>query len=213
MEDGKEFNERVKNFIKLLKTTKIKDCFNPWNETNKKDNKKDAAEIRCNNLENYLLERKNAKYVVIGEAPSYGARYTGIAMTSECVMYENPKIFPEKTYKRTSLIIHTEKTASIIWDEILKIDKSGKDFVIWYAFAYHNKDAEYIKNPTIKQITDEKNLKILRMFLKLFPEGKIIVLGRKAQQAIGYALSSYIRHPSCGGEKMFRKDFKTCLKK
>ena len=114
-----EFEKKTENFINLLKTAKMENYFNSWIEVNKNDKEKNASEIRCKNLKQFLTERENAKYILIGEAPSYGARYTGIPMTSEQIIYENPEIFSKSEYKLTSASIQSEKTASIIWDEIL----------------------------------------------------------------------------------------------
>ena len=208
-----EFTQKVENFINLLKTTEIKDYFNSWIEVNKNDKEENAFEIRCENLKQFLTERENAKYILIGEAPSYGARYTGIPMTSDQIIYEKPEIFSKNEYKLTSLTIHTEKTASIIWDEILKLDKTGKNFVMWNAFAFHDIDQKYVKIPTEKQISIDENIKILKTFLSLFPDSKIIALGRKAQFAVSQALTEYVRHPSHGGEKTFRENFKLLIEK
>ena len=154
-----EFEKKTENFINLLKTAKMENYFNSWIEVNKNDKEKNASEIRCKNLKQFLTERENAKFFLIGEAPSYGARYTGIPMTSEQIIYENPEIFSKSEYKLTSASIQSEKTASIIWDEILKIDKTGKNFVLWNAFAFHNIDEKYVKNPTEKEISiDIKNI-------------------------------------------------------
>lgn len=206
-----QFEKQTEKFINLLKETKIKGYFNVWNQTSEKDKLKNADEIRCNNLRNFLIDRENAEYIIIGEAPSYGARYTGIPMTSEENFNNHPEIFSKNRYKTTSLGINSETTASIVWDEILKSDKAGKNFVMWNAFAFHNSNEEYVQAPNITQLTCPENLKILKTFLNLFPNRKIIAMGRTTQETVGYALTEYVRHPSHGGEKSFREDLKSMI--
>lgn len=85
--------KKVEYFISLLKTfdssvlSNAKYIFNPWIESDETDID-NAQDIRCDNLRNYLLQIEKADYILIAESPSKGARYTGIAMTSEKVIKE-----------------------------------------------------------------------------------------------------------------------------
>ena len=71
------FDKKVDKFIeKILKTNKNsfkRNVFNPWNEFDETDISSEAPKIRTNNLRKYLLNHKNAKYVLIAESPSTGA--------------------------------------------------------------------------------------------------------------------------------------------
>ena len=75
-----EFIEKLKNFNPERLNRKI---FNPWAQWDLEDIGENAPIIRQNNLKKYLLNFKNATYALIAESPSTGARFSGIAMTSE----------------------------------------------------------------------------------------------------------------------------------
>ena len=101
--------EKIEKFIELLKKYETpKDRFNPWQQYDKSDISLAAPVLRCDNLKKYLMERPKPKYILIGESPSIGARYTGIAMTSEEI-FKNSNLFNE--YACTSKVQDWSKPA------------------------------------------------------------------------------------------------------
>jgi uracil-DNA glycosylase len=195
-----EFIKQVKKFIDRLKEQNLNELvFNPWKNSTG-DDRENAANIRCANLERYLIDHKGAKYIVIAESPSYGAKYTGIAMTSEEVTKKNPEIF--NGIQTTSIEGNThENTATMVWE---CIKKHHKDFVLWNAFAFNSHDEKGSpRTPSKKEIVEQKA--ILEMFLEMFKNKEIISLGKTSEKLLndlGYS-SNYIRHPSCGGKNKF----------
>ena len=204
---SKNFEYKVTEFIEILKRTKIDNSFNPWAENSAEDIE-NAAEIRCKNLKKFLIEREKAEFVLVAEAPSCGARYTGIPMTSEEVFSMDMFKGYKKTSKRQSPI--EEKTAKLLWKEI---QKDNKRFVFWNSFAFNDDKTGKYKKPKIKEIEDKDNIKILKKFISLYPQSKLISVGRNAQIAIGMVYSEYIRHPSRCGEKIFCDKLKNFLLK
>ena len=85
----KKVNEFIEKLLRTDKTTFKRNIFNPWTDFDDSDISEDAPKIRTKNLKNYLLNQKNASYILIAESPSTGARYSGIAMTSEKVINAN----------------------------------------------------------------------------------------------------------------------------
>ena len=128
--------EKIEKFIELLKKYETpKDRFNPWQQYDKSDISLAAPVLRCDNLKKYLMERPKPKYILIGESPSIGARYTGIAMTSEKT-FKNSNLFNGYNYTSKNQNT-TEKTANIVWNELLKYGQDN--FVIWNAYAFNSK--------------------------------------------------------------------------
>ena len=202
-------DKKIKDFVSLLKNFDIsiysrsKYIFNPWLNFDESDILK-ANEIRCQNLEKYLLNIENPKYILIAESPSKGARYTGIAMTSEKVIneYKLPFQYTSANYKKYK---KGESTANKVWKEIVKSDNS---FVLWNAFAFniHMHPNKWFETPLPEELIQNKN--ILEQFIDLYPNAKIIALGSTAESAlniIGVDNIESIRHPSNDYKKLFPK--------
>lgn len=212
-----EFVKKVDKFLENLTKYKFDDkniVFNPWADTDELDLSTDAPNIRKNNLREYLISCDGAKYLLIAESPSYGCRFTGLAMTSEDVFKKYPNIFAKmKSTSKTGDI--KEKTASIVWDVIA--EKNAK-FVLWNAFAFHSHKPDYKpRRPTNKELKAAST--VLKEFLDLFPDAEIISVGKTAENALGLECIGlkraydYVRHPSCGGERLFREYMKPLVSK
>lgn len=207
-----DFEQKIDTLIDKLKSFKSGEkVFNPWADTDATDNPSvDAPMLRRKNLKKYLLEHKNAKYILLAESPSYGCHYTGIAMTSEDVLHKYPDIF--NGYKTTSLYGNIkEKTAAIVWDVI---SGAEKDFVLWNTFVLQTyKDNFSPRKPKTKEIYS--GLAILNDFIALFADKEIISIGKTAESTLlKYGLCNhtrYVRHPSCGGENIFRSQMQEIL--
>ena len=98
-----KFLPKVEKFIKVLKShtsSNSLNLYNPWRDFDGMyDIGKEAPQIRCDQLENYLRNRvPHAKYIFVAEALGFqGGHFTGIAMTSERILlgkHTNKKIQP-----------------------------------------------------------------------------------------------------------------------
>ena len=85
----KKVDEFIYNLLNFDKSIFKRKIFNPWIEFDESDISPNAPKLRTSNLKKYLLNHKEAKYILIAESPSTGARYSGIAMTSEKVINAN----------------------------------------------------------------------------------------------------------------------------
>lgn len=198
--------------------------FNPWkdfDETYDLDN--NAVKIRCQNLKNYLISRKNAKYVLIAEAPGYqGCHFSGIPMTSERIFkkynlhdMERSSCKDKLKEKRKAKTIQrdgfTEPTATIVWS-FLNSSKKLKttDFVLWNVFPFHpHKKDQLLSNRKPVQNELNSTRDILDAFLKLFKNAKVIPIGNIAANLLEFETA--IRHPSNGGKKKFEVQMRKLL--
>lgn len=210
----------IENFIKTLANFKLKNSnnvFNPWNEkdTDDYDNPK-AAEIRFENLKKYLISKKGAKILLIGEAPGFnGCRFSGVPFKDEdTLLSEKDKDYKQSSnkkgpYKESSSTTFREQ-------EILK--NNDTKWVAWNIFPFHPyKDGQKNKNrkPTTKEI--EACDKITNEFINLFKPCEIYAIGRVAEKYLKKLIESkkkegkqwefkcYIRHPARGGKEDFEK--------
>ena len=191
----------------------FKDRFNPWQQSDKSDISS-APALRCDNLKKYLMERPNPKYILIGESPSIGARYTGIAMTSEEI-FKNSNLFNE--YACTSKVQDTkEKTASIVWNDLKEYGQ--ENFVIWNAYAFNSKCFKsWYKKASATEKKESIYKEILTTFFDIFDyeNSVIIAVGRDAEKScknFGFDCI-YLRHPSMGGQNKFVEGLKEIIER
>lgn len=206
--------EKIEKFIELLKKYETpKDRFNPWQQSDKSDISS-APALRCDNLKKYLMERPNPKYILIGESPSIGARYTGIAMTSEEI-FKNSNLFNE--YACTSKVQDTkEKTASIVWNDLKEYGQ--ENFVIWNAYAFNSKCFKsWYKKASATEKKESIYKEILTTFFDIFDyeNSVIIAVGRDAEKScknFGFDCI-YLRHPSRGCQNKFVEGLKEIIER
>lgn len=206
--------EKIEKFIELLKKYETpKDRFNPWQQSDKSDISS-APALRCDNLKKYLMERPNPKYILIGESPSIGARYTGIAMTSEKT-FKNSNLFNGYNYTSKNQNT-TEKTANIVWNELLKYGQDN--FVIWNAYAFNSKCFKsWYKKASVIEKKEPIYKEILTTFFDIFDyeNSVIIAVGRYAEKSckdFGFDCI-YLRHPSRGGQNKFVEGLKEIIER
>ncbi|NBB77388.1 MAG: uracil-DNA glycosylase [Bacteroidetes bacterium] len=221
----------IDDFIDSLKNSP-KPLFNPWYHQDKEhDMVPNAPEIRREQLRTYLKERVDrAKYLFIAEALGYqGGHFTGIAMTSERILLGhqeekygvNPShVFKKRKPLRTSRPDLIEKgmsepTATIMWGALIDMEMDSYETVLWNALPWHpyNPDKGLLSNRTPTGEELAAGIGLLKRFLKIFADAKVIAVGRKCEASLA-ELSvdcSPVRHPANGGAPKFRKQVKSLL--
>jgi hypothetical protein len=206
--------------------------FNPWFQTDPKhDRNEKAPQIRTRQLKTYLGERiDTAKYLFIAEALGYqGGHFTGIAMTSERILLGHHEsvhgipadgpftgIDPQRTSKPAiNEKGMSEPTATIMWKAIYQLGMDPYETVLWNALPWHPYDPDdgLLSNRTPTDSELEKGYPPLQTFLDLFPDAKIIAVGRKCEQSLdAFDISYYpVRHPAHGGAPKFRRQMKELM--
>jgi len=165
------------------------------------------SEIRKNNLKVYLTKMKaiNPRFLILGEAPGYkGCRLSGIAFTSEKVLFENPFFKNESIqFINEQAKLESEISATIVWSELSQHNEKP---LIWNIFPCHPHSADNIqtnRTPTPTELEEGKSF--LLELLEIFEIQKILALGRKPESQIfdiGIP-STYVRHPANGGKNQF----------
>lgn len=218
-------------FNELQKTPKGP-FFNPWFEQDKEhDLTGNAPQIRKKQLQAYLTERlDSAKYLFIAEALGYqGGHFTGIAMTSERILLGHHKpvhgipsdgaftsMEPQRTSKpEVNKKGMSEPTATIMWKALYNLGINPYETVLWNALAWHPYDPGQgmLSNRTPTDAELQKGFPSLRTFLDIFPDRKIIAVGRKCEQVLDEFGTDYkpVRHPANGGASKFRKQLKAIM--
>lgn len=202
--------------------------FNPWRDFDAvNDIGPHAPAIRAFNLGRYLAARVGrARLILIAEAPGFrGAKYSGIAMTSERILLgkqpaiPHEAVFPGEKQRTSSPELYAdgfiEPTASITWSLLLNLGLAPEKFVLWNAFPCHpHKPGSPLTNraPAPKELAAARH--ILPAMLKLFPDAQVVAVGRVAQRVLAdlnYKVPS-VRHPAMGGATLFRSQIQSLLR-
>jgi hypothetical protein len=208
----------IDRFITALAAFSRPRVFNPWADFDRtNDFGPEAPAIRRDHLHRYLAERVGrARLLLIAEAAGYqGAKFSGIAMTSERQLAASPSAgsdFFEGEKRRTSRETvrpagFTEPTATIVWGKMLEAGLEGREWVNWNTFAWHPQGATALANRTPTPQELAAGLPALRHFLSLFPKVPIVAVGDKARGALeelGVPVVAAVRHPANGGATKFR---------
>jgi len=213
------------DFLQLLKRSPAGAVFNPWCESDEQnDIGRSAPVIRRKQLYAYLQKRLGkASIAVIGEAVGYrGGHFSGIPMTSERLLLgHNNKVqitpvdfFSSIEPRRTSKSEKypkgfSEPTATIAWSTLLQLGLKPDQFVLWNAFPWHSFDSRrgMLSNRMPNKSERAAGLPVLKSFLELFPCNQVVALGKIAAAQLGIlnVVAYCIRHPACGGAKLFRQ--------
>ncbi|MDZ4176764.1 MAG: uracil-DNA glycosylase [Hydrogenophaga sp.] len=206
----------------------LPNVFNPWRDFDEaNDICSDAPMQRANQLKCYLEPRlKTTRLVLVAEAPSWrGAKFTGIAMTSERMLHnEHPDVpasammlpigertSSEKRFPRCL----AEQTATIVWSTLLDSGFRPDEFVLWNAFPSHPHKAGNPRSNRRPRLDELKvAVDVLPSLLTLLGQPKVVAVGKVAERALyrlGVSATS-VRHPAMGGATKFREAMKQFVK-
>ena len=215
----------IDRFITTLAAFSRPRVCNPWADfDHANDIGPEAPAIRREQLRRYLAERiGRARVLLVAEAAGYqGAKFSGIAMTSERQLAASPATgceFFEGTKRRTSRESvrpagFTEPTATIVWGRMQEAGLAGRDWVNWNTFAWHPQGATALGNRTPTPEELQAGLTALRQFLALFPRVPVVAVGEKARGILAeldVPVIAAVRHPANGGATAFREGMSKLL--
>jgi len=214
----------IDRFLNELRAFATPNVFNPWSMHDREHDASDAAPaIRARQLKAYLRERiETVRVLLVAEAAGYqGAKFTGIAMTSERILLGHlaargiaPEAVLRAPAERTSRAAlrprgFNEPTATVVWGTLLGDGVDPRAWVNWNAFACHpHRPGDRLSNRTPTRSELEAGRPILSAFLELLPGAAVVALGRHADHALAQLGVPHraVRHPSMGGAARFRTE-------
>jgi uracil-DNA glycosylase family 4 len=165
--------------VDRLARARIGDTFNQYTDS-------ELLQVR---LEEYLVARRDAPLVLVGEAAGYrGARISGIPFTSE------RQLTGRGPAEATATIVHRVLAELGLEDSVL----------LWNVVPTHPGTASTNRRPTRAEI--DASLPFLR---ELTRGRRVVAVGRVANAVLG---RPYVRHPSHGGAQAFRAGLIESLK-
>jgi hypothetical protein len=161
-------------FIAQLADARIGETFNFYRDGER------AALCRAR-LAGYLESRRDARFVLLAEAPGYrGTRISGIPLTSE------RQVTGSGPCEATATIVH----------RVLGELRLSAEVLLWNVVPTHPGNERSNRRPTRREIEGG------RPFLAEVAHGRrVLPIGRVAHAAVGGA---YVRHPAHGGAAAFR---------
>jgi uracil-DNA glycosylase len=142
-------------------------------------------------LAGYLEQRRSASLVLIGEAAGYrGARVSGIPFTSERQLTGGGP---------------AEATATIVHRTLAELGIE-EDVLLWNVVPTHPHEPG---RPDTNRRPSRVEVQASTRFLEALARGRrVVAVGRLAQEVTG---APYVRHPSRGGARVFRRDLESLL--
>src|SRR4030042_1763703 len=189
--------------------------FNQYKDFDGRVDLPNAAEIRKNNLFNYLKSfLKKPEFLVVAEAPGpWGCRFSGIALTSENQLFYNQLPFSGHVSSRTEPTIDVKKsspyksnTSNQFWNVMLPFYEI---ILVWNCVPFHPHKVDRIlspiRNPSNPEVMQFSH--ILHWLNTILRPKRIISVGTKAFSALTTLKieSTYVRHPSHGGYQKFKE--------
>ena len=180
--------------------------FNLYTDTNPKLERLDGAQIRRNNLHNYLASfPERPPVLIVGEAPGWrGCRFSGVPFTSESQLQNanlpfkgQPSSLRPQPYR--------EASATIFWRVMTTYHPQ---FLAWNCVPFHlHRPGEPLSNrrPSNREIT--RYLPILSRLISLLQPCRVIAIGRCAERTLSLidVPAFPLRHPSHGGAVAFEQ--------
>jgi len=212
-----EFETRIDRLLELIQKPAPTSLFNPWRDQDHELDRPDAAAIRSENLKQYLLAHQGADAVLVGEACGWaGCRFSGIPFTGENLL-DGPEALDwtrGRKLQRSSMRTkpYRERSATIVWGEIA----GDRTLVLWNAVPWHpHRPGEVLTNRRPTRLEQEAGREALEAFMKIFDDAEPVAIGRVSEELLsrlGFE-AGYIRHPSMGGHRQFRKGVRELRKR
>ena len=196
-----------KKFIETLMAVKLANVFNPYTDQCPIYDRKDAAQLRRQNLCSVLdgAIKAGVDTIWIARDLGYrGGRRTGVALTDEVHLKQMEGLFRGISLERaTKGPVIAERTAAVVWKVIGDIQQP---VFLWNVFPFHpHEPHDPLSNRCHTRIERDVSLPILQTLISMFKARRLVAIGRDAQLAVKDIDIPVVtvRHPSYGGQSEF----------
>ena len=197
----------IRQWLVRLAGETLDGVFNPWASRNDDDLPSDGPAARLQRLERHL-DNPEARYLLVGEAPGHlGARISGIAFSSEKLIYEGAIPRLDDWYQArisTRSRPFSEPSATIVWRTAFELGIADQ-LVLWNAFPWHPYGDSTHSNRTPTDAELDKGLSFLEELIAFYEDITVVAVGKKSLRNL-QAIDIYcleVRHPSMGGASAF----------
>lgn len=184
----------------------IAGLFNPYRDHCPMDAPGNGPEQKTARLAAHL--DRVPRFVCVGEGPGYqGARYSGVAFTSERLLIEGAIPGIAAIGHRLSVRGNpfSEPSATIVWTTLYRL-QIAENTLLWNCVQLHpHRLGEPWSNRTPTPDEVAIGQPALRLLKEAFPEAHFVAVGAKAKAALETAgiAAMAVRHPANGGASLF----------
>ena len=197
-------------FLSMVRELKFPNTFNPYFERCAQYDKPQAPEIRARLLLDILRAagKVDIDAIWIGRDLGHrGGRRTGLALTDDFQFSAHTRRWGVDVDRPTLGPMVRERTATVVWEILEQIEKN---VFLWNLFPLHPfpKDDDY-GNRAHNAIERDAGIELLLWLVSYLRPRRVIAIGKDSARALRSRVMEVdvwdVRHPSYGGERLFRE--------
>jgi len=197
-------------FVEDLSAARIGCTFNQYGQDDPRVDRPGGAAMRRANLVDYLQHHRHARFILVGEAPSYrGCRFSGIAFTAEADLAVEQRSSKKSATPGESG--WTELSGSVVRTVLRELAADDR-VLLWNACPLHPaKVNDPLSNRTPCEVElAESATWLARLQGLLDGPLRLIAVGESAHSIMPAEVK--VRHPAHGGAAKFKEQLTALLR-
>ena len=198
------------DFVSMVRELKFPNTFNPYVERCEQYDKPQAPEIRSRLLLDILRVAGETEIdaIWIGRDLGHrGGRRTGLALTDDFRFSVHTRRWGMDVERPTLDPLVCERTATVVWEMLERIEEN---VFLWNLFPLHPfPEEDTYKNRAHSAIERDAGVKLLVRLVSILRPRRVIAIGKDSARALRTGIIKVnvwdVRHPSYGGERLFRE--------
>ena len=201
----------AQDFVSKLRELKFPNAFNPYVDRCDQYDKPCAPEIRARVVFEIVGAAGDVEIdaIWIGRDLGHrGGRRTGLALTDDFHFSAHTTRWGVVVERPTQGPLVRERTATVVWEMLAKIEQN---VFLWNLFPLHPfPEGNVHKNRAHSAVERDAGVGLLLMLVALLQPRRLVAIGKDSSRVLRRVFRDIevwdVRHPSYGGEKLFREE-------